>query len=61
MKELRRELLKKIECTASIDPRHALKYICDDLRAIERWGWSASGASVLLKQLIKAQSKAARP
>ena len=35
MRELRRQLLQNLQCTASIDPRHALKYVHDDLRAIE--------------------------
>ncbi|MGY8681947.1 hypothetical protein Q2941_29820 [Bradyrhizobium sp. UFLA05-153] len=35
MRELRRQLLQNLQCTASIDPRHALKYLLDDLRVIE--------------------------
>ncbi|MGY8685719.1 hypothetical protein Q2941_49635 [Bradyrhizobium sp. UFLA05-153] len=35
MRELRRQLLENLLSTASIDPRGALKYVHDDLRAIE--------------------------
>jgi hypothetical protein len=35
MRELRRQLLQNLQCTASNDPRHALKYVHDDLRVID--------------------------
>ncbi|MGY8684067.1 hypothetical protein Q2941_40855 [Bradyrhizobium sp. UFLA05-153] len=35
MRDLRRQLLENLLSTASIDPRGALKYVHDGLRAIE--------------------------
>jgi len=35
MRELRGQLLQNLHSAASIDPRHALKHLYDDLRTIE--------------------------